>query len=100
MVAFLIFRKLFVLVVWVYHPMREMNVFFFCGDHVAQSHATQQPCSVTCLVWPHQHSNELVFGIVDGKVRIGNLKTNRAQTLYGADRPSAAISRRSLYPER
>eukprot|EP00667_Euglena_gracilis_P000220 EG_transcript_220 len=62
------------------------------GDKKSICNKFQQPCSVTCLVWPHQHSNELVFGIVDGKVRIGNLKTNRAQTLYGADAPVVSLA--------
>ncbi|KXS17578.1 hypothetical protein M427DRAFT_121993 [Gonapodya prolifera JEL478] len=41
-----------------------------------------QNCEVTCLAWPRSQQNALVFGLSDGKVRVGNLKTNKAATLY------------------
>ncbi|KAJ3095379.1 hypothetical protein HDU97_007002 [Phlyctochytrium planicorne] len=40
---------------------------------------------ITCLTWPKEQQNALVFGMNDGKVRIGNLKTNKAATLYQTD---------------
>ncbi|KAI9096123.1 hypothetical protein DFS34DRAFT_154359 [Phlyctochytrium arcticum] len=44
-----------------------------------------QTAEITCLTWPKEQSNALVFGMADGKVRIGNLKTNKAATLYQTD---------------
>ncbi|KAL2912183.1 hypothetical protein HK105_208316 [Polyrhizophydium stewartii] len=44
-----------------------------------------QSAEVTCLTWPHEQHNALVFGLADGKVRIGNLKSNKAATLYQTD---------------
>ncbi|TPX62114.1 hypothetical protein PhCBS80983_g00643 [Powellomyces hirtus] len=41
-----------------------------------------QAAEITCLTWPREQPNALVFGMIDGKVRIGNLKTNKAATLY------------------
>ncbi|KAJ3413121.1 hypothetical protein HDV05_008517 [Chytridiales sp. JEL 0842] len=41
-----------------------------------------QTADVTCLTWPREQHNALVFGMTDGKVRVGNLKTNKAATLY------------------
>jgi intraflagellar transport protein 172 len=41
-----------------------------------------QSSEVTCLTWPKEQFNALVFGLADGKVRIGNLKTNKSATLY------------------
>lgn len=38
--------------------------------------------SVTTLTWPHQHPNDLVYGCQDGKVRIGQLRSNKSATLY------------------
>ena len=40
------------------------------------------PIDVTCLTWPIEQHNALVFGLLDGKVKIGNLKTNKTATLY------------------
>eukprot|EP00929_Paragymnodinium_shiwhaense_P046200 TRINITY_DN2351_c0_g3_i1.p1 TRINITY_DN2351_c0_g3~~TRINITY_DN2351_c0_g3_i1.p1 ORF type:complete len:1765 (+),score=574.01 TRINITY_DN2351_c0_g3_i1:160-5454(+) len=42
----------------------------------------QQTTSVTCMCWPSGHPNEVVFGLAEGKVKVGMLKTNKAQTLY------------------
>ncbi|KAI9351150.1 hypothetical protein DFJ73DRAFT_789886 [Zopfochytrium polystomum] len=44
-----------------------------------------QSAEITCLTWPREQPNALVFGMVDGKVRVGNLKTNKAATLYQTD---------------
>ncbi|KAJ3216179.1 hypothetical protein HDU67_009828 [Dinochytrium kinnereticum] len=41
-----------------------------------------QTSEITCLTWPKEQHNALVFGMADGKVRVGNLKTNKAATLY------------------
>lgn len=42
---------------------------------------------VTCLTWPAGQPSGVVFGLADGKVRLGNLKTNKAATLYQTDSP-------------
>ncbi|KAJ1554535.1 hypothetical protein HK405_004770, partial [Cladochytrium tenue] len=44
-----------------------------------------QAVEITCLTWPLEQNNALVFGLLDGKVRVGNLKTNKAATLYQTD---------------
>ncbi|TPX43982.1 hypothetical protein SeMB42_g04483 [Synchytrium endobioticum] len=41
-----------------------------------------QSCEITALTWPLGQPNTLVFGTCDGKVRVGNLKVNKAATLY------------------
>jgi intraflagellar transport protein 172 len=41
-----------------------------------------QTSSVTCLCWPSKHHNEVVFGLAEGKVKVGLLKSNKAATLY------------------
>lgn len=33
--------------------------------------------SITCLVWPRQRENEILFGLAEGKVKIGFLKNNK-----------------------
>jgi intraflagellar transport protein 172 len=40
---------------------------------------------VTCLVWPHGQEHEMVFGIAEGKVKMGHEKTNKSSTLYNTD---------------
>ncbi|KAI9178878.1 hypothetical protein H9P43_005540 [Blastocladiella emersonii ATCC 22665] len=44
-----------------------------------------QPVEVTALVWPKDQHGVLAFATADGKVKLGNLKTNKAATLYQAD---------------
>jgi len=42
----------------------------------------QQTSSVTCLAWPAGHPNEVVFGLAEGKVKVGQLKSNKAAVLF------------------
>lgn len=44
-----------------------------------------QSSSVTCMTWPSGHPNEVVFGLAEGKVKVGQLKSNKAATLYPTD---------------
>ena len=41
--------------------------------------------SVTCLTWPKEHPNEIVFGLAEGKVRIGLLRSNKSNVLYSSE---------------
>eukprot|EP01135_Chromosphaera_perkinsii_P005322 Nk52_evm3s343 gene=Nk52_evmTU3s343 len=41
-----------------------------------------QSCPVTCMIWPISQPNLVVFGLSDGKIRVGNSKSNKSQTLY------------------
>lgn len=41
-----------------------------------------QTSSVTCLAWPSAHPNEVVFGLAEGKVKVGQLRSNKAATLF------------------
>mmetsp|Transcript_26671 Transcript_26671/g.67756 ORF Transcript_26671/g.67756 Transcript_26671/m.67756 type:complete len:1759 (-) Transcript_26671:158-5434(-) len=41
-----------------------------------------QTSSVSTLAWPAARPNEVVFGLADGKVKVGQLKSNKAATLY------------------
>ena len=50
-----------------------------------------QSSEITCMVWPEGQLNSLVFGLSDGKVRLGNLKTNKASTLFQEDSPVVSI---------
>lgn len=45
----------------------------------------QQQSSVTAIAWPDQHPNEVVFALAEGRVKVGQLKSNRAATLYQTD---------------
>lgn len=38
--------------------------------------------SITCLVWPKDRPNEIVFGLADGKVKLGDLIKNKPYTMY------------------
>jgi len=45
----------------------------------------RQQSSVTCMTWPANHPNEIVFGLEDGKVRIGQIRSNKAATMYATE---------------
>jgi intraflagellar transport protein 172 len=45
----------------------------------------QSNAGVTCITWPLEQPNELVFGLTDGAVKVGILRSNKAQKLYSTD---------------
>lgn len=51
-----------------------------------------QSSSVTCMTWPNERYVELFFGLAEGKVKIGLLKTNRSQSIYGTESFVVSIS--------
>ncbi|CAK4705865.1 hypothetical protein LEN26_010812 [Aphanomyces euteiches] len=52
------------------------------GDKKSICNKFLQTSSVTSMVWPTSHPNEIVFGLADGKVKIGQLRSNKPATLY------------------
>jgi intraflagellar transport protein 172 len=42
----------------------------------------QHSSSITCLSWPTKRPNEIVYGLAEGKVKIGQMKTHKPSTLY------------------
>ena len=42
----------------------------------------QSNAGVTCLTWPIEQHNEIVFGLTDGTVKVGIVKSNKGQKLY------------------
>ncbi|XP_053736543.1 intraflagellar transport protein 172 homolog [Synchiropus splendidus] len=53
------------------------------GDKKAICNKFVQTSSVTCLLWPAEHA--VVFGLVEGKVRLANTQTNKSSTIYGTE---------------
>ena len=62
------------------------------GDKKSICNKFQQTSPVVSIVWPAQHQNELLFGLTDGKVKAGQLRTNRAGTVYSHGGGSAVVS--------
>ena len=52
------------------------------GDKKSICNKFLQHSPITALTWPNHRHNELVFGLSEGKVKVGQLKTNKAATLY------------------
>lgn len=52
----------------------------------------EQNCPVTCMIWPIQKMNEIYFGMADGKVKVGLLKSNQSSVLFSADSYVVSIS--------
>lgn len=55
------------------------------GDKKSICNKFQHPSSITCLAWPFKRSNEIVYGLAEGKVKIGQMKTYKPATLYQTD---------------
>ena len=55
------------------------------GDKKSICNKFQQNSSVTCMTWPNERANELFFGLAEGKVRVGVLKTNKSSSVYGVE---------------
>ena len=52
------------------------------GDKKIICNKFEQNSAVTAMVWPNKKSHELFFGIADGKIKMGMLRSNSAQVLY------------------
>ncbi|XP_054618204.1 intraflagellar transport protein 172 homolog [Dunckerocampus dactyliophorus] len=50
------------------------------GDKKTICNKFIQTSAVTCLLWPAEHT--IVYGLVDGKVRLANVLTNKSSTIY------------------
>jgi intraflagellar transport protein 172 len=62
------------------------------GDKKSICNKFQQTSTVTSLCWPNGRYTDLIFGVADGKVKMGFLKTNKSQTLYSTDSYVVAIA--------
>ncbi|KAI9219008.1 hypothetical protein BC828DRAFT_407082 [Blastocladiella britannica] len=51
-----------------------------------------QTTEITGLVWPKDQHGIVAFSLADGSVRLGNLKSNKAATLYATDSYVTAIA--------
>ncbi|XP_037837544.1 intraflagellar transport protein 172 homolog [Kryptolebias marmoratus] len=53
------------------------------GDKKAICNKFVQTSAVTRLLWPAE--NAVVYGLVDGKVRLANIQTNKSSTIYATE---------------
>jgi len=51
-----------------------------------------QNSAVTCMVWPYERHGDLVIGLAEGKIKMGNLKTNKSQSIYGSESFAVSLS--------
>ena len=55
------------------------------GDKKSICNKFQQASSITCICWPEARPNELVFGLAEGKMKVGQLRSNKPATLYSTE---------------
>ncbi|KAE8286539.1 Intraflagellar transport protein 172-like protein [Larimichthys crocea] len=53
------------------------------GDKKAICYKFYQTSAVTRLLWPAEHA--IVYGLVDGKVRLANTQTNKSSSIYNTE---------------
>ncbi|GBG73915.1 hypothetical protein CBR_g17630 [Chara braunii] len=62
------------------------------GDKKSICNKFHQSTAITCVTWPSQHHHEVVFGLLEGKVKVGQLRNNKAGTLYTHPEGSAVVA--------
>jgi intraflagellar transport protein 172 len=55
------------------------------GEKKSICNKFQHSSSISCLAWPTKRSNDIVYGLAEGKVKIGQMKTHKPATLYQTD---------------
>lgn len=45
----------------------------------------REKSSVTCLTWPKNSPYEIVYGLVDGNIKVGRLRSNKSYLLYATN---------------
>ena len=55
------------------------------GDKKSICNKFHQSSPITAMTWPSSHPNEVAFGLAEGKVKIGQLRSNKPATLYTTD---------------
>lgn len=51
-----------------------------------------QNSSITQVIWPASHPTEIMFGLADGKVKVGQTRNNKPYTLYAHPEGSYVVS--------
>lgn len=44
------------------------------------------------MAWPKERTNELVFGLAEGKVKLGILRSNKSSVLYSTDSYTVSLA--------
>ncbi|CAG9326113.1 unnamed protein product [Blepharisma stoltei] len=44
-----------------------------------------QSSAVTCMNWPRTKAHDIIFGLAEGKVKSGQVRSNKAATLYSSE---------------
>ena len=62
------------------------------GEKKSICNKFQHSSSISCLIWPNKRPNEIVYGLAEGKVKIGQMKTHKPVNLYQTDSYVTALS--------
>lgn len=62
------------------------------GDKKSICNKFIQTSPITDLVWPASRGNEVVYGLAEGKVKVGVIRTNKPATLYSTESFVVAVA--------
>ncbi|CAD7702008.1 unnamed protein product [Ostreobium quekettii] len=62
------------------------------GDKKSICNKFVQASPITALAWPFGRQNEIAFGQLDGKMKLGSLKSNKPYSLYAHPEGSPVVS--------
>jgi intraflagellar transport protein 172 len=62
------------------------------GEKKSICNKFQHSSSISCLAWPLKCPNEIIYGLAEGKVKIGQMKTHKPVNLYQTESYVTAMS--------
>lgn len=62
------------------------------GEKKSICNKFQHSSSITSLIWPTSKLNEIIYGLAEGQVKLGQMKTHKPLTLYNADSYVVALA--------
>jgi intraflagellar transport protein 172 len=62
------------------------------GEKKSICNKFQHTSSISCLIWPVKRPNEIVYGLAEGKVKLGQIKTHKPVNLYQTESYVTAIT--------
>lgn len=62
------------------------------GEKKSICNKFQHSSSITALIWPHKRPNEVVYGLAEGKVKLGQMRTHKPTNLYQTESYVTSIS--------
>lgn len=68
-----------------------INFAHFRGEKKVICNKILLQSAVTCLIWPHNQTS-FIFGLANGKVRVGGAKGSKSQPIYSTESYTVSLA--------